>query len=372
MASKNFDQIHIQVYSEIINGKFNPCLPRSNQPEVLSNLVIEANTIKAATLPASEDPSEFVENTDFLSYGYKKDKDYKVEIKPAGNGKHEIIVHPLKVYDLNEIMDIPQYVSFKCNIYIEFMGDEFERVKTRANWMLDHGFDDKLIATYAMKHIQKAKMLFNEAKRTLRDVLKTENTGDIFIFFALNLFIIRTILYYQGMFQPFLTQPPDTEGNLFIELLNEFSLKKLCTSFPSRKSGFVDYLKKSLSENTGSTGGVPFEYPSESTEPVSDKKSQPVAQGKALFERIKVNGQINALVDIFLQMLEEIEVPEGMFIETSRENLKDFLVACFKDKNDKPFSPYTIGTLLKPYRTDKHIKKESPRKIDLSKRMKKK
>jgi len=372
MASKNYDQIHINIYSEIVNGKYNPCQSKFNKPEVLRNLVIEANTVKAASLPASENPSEYVENTDFLAFGYKKVKDYEVEIKPISNGKHEIIIKPTRIYDLLEVMDIPQFVSLKCNSFVEFMGDEFERVKVRADWVLENSNDEKVVASYAVKHVQKAKKIFYESKRLLREVQKTDNPEDIYIFFALNLFVVRTILFYQKMFRPYLTLPPDTEEHLFHEVIKELSLRKLCTLFPCGKSGYGDYIKKSFIERAGQTESVVNETPVEYSETVSEEKSQPVTVGTTKYERIKVNGQINVLVDVFIQMLEEIEVPEGKFLETSRENLQDFLIASFKDKNDKAFSLYTIRTILKPYRTDKHIKKESPRRIDLSKRMKKK
>jgi len=367
MPAKNSSPIHVIVYNEIVNGKFNPCQPRNNKQDILKNLVFEANTQRVALLPASENPSDYIEATDFLYFGYKKAKDLDIDIKTATNGKHEIIIKPVKVYDLLEVIDIPQFVSFKCNSYVEFMGDEFERIKIRAEWMLDNCVDSKEIKAYALKNVQKAKKIFYDAKRALREVQKTENPEDVYIFFALNLFVVRTIMFYQKMFKPYLTLQPDTEEILFHEVIKELSLKKLCTLFPCGKSGYGEYIKKSFIEIAAQTEGAVQEDPASYEKTFADERSQPVTTGKAKYERIKVNGQINVLVDVFIQMMEKIELEKGMFLETTRENLRDFMVANFKDKNGKPYSYYTLNTYLKPDRTDKHIADNSPRKIDLSK-----
>jgi len=269
-------------------------------------------------------------------------------------------------------MDIPQFMSLKCNSFMELMCDEFERIKIRAEKILENINDEKLIRAYANKHVQKAKKIFYDAKRLLREVQRTEDSENIYIFFALNLFLVRTILFYQKMFRPYLKLEPDTEEQLFHEVIKELSLQKLCTLFPCGKSGYGDYLKKSFIENTEHSEANVQESQSDYTKTFSDEKSQPSVVEKIGYERIKVNGQVNVLVDIFIQLLDEIEVADGMFLETSKENLQAFMVANFKDKNDKAFSSYTIGTYLKPYRIDKHIKKESSKRIDVSKRMKKK
>lgn len=372
MSEINFEQIHINVYDEIACGKYNPCLAVNNKPEVLRDLVFDANTIKIVSVSAHENPYEFIENIDFLSYGYKNDNDYEFEIKHVCGGKQDVMLKPTRVYDLLEVIDIPQYISFKCSSYIDFMGDEFERIKIRAEKILENANDEKLIRMYACKHIQKAKKIFYEAKRQLREVQKSEYPEDVYIFFVLNLFVIRTILFYEKMFRPYLNITPDTEELLFHEVLKELSLRKLCALFPCGKTGYGEYIKRSFIGKATQPDADELQNIIVPEKTFVSEQSHTGTAGKNSHERIKVNGQINVFVDLFVQLLEEIEVQEGMFLETTRENLQAFLVANFKDKNDKAFSMFTIQTLLKPYRTDKHIKKGSPRRIDLSKRMKRK
>jgi len=367
MTENLYDSIHIKLFEEIINGELNPTKARFNKANVLKGLIEEANTIQVAVLPTTANTQEFIESTDFTLFGYRSQSDYDLDIRRLSNGKHEIYIKPLSVYEPLEVVEIPIFNSFKCNCFLELLGDEFERITIRAEKILDHANDPKLTGAYASKHVQKAKKLFHDAKRKLKEVQKKNNSEDIYVFFILNLFIIRTILFYQKMFRPYIKQKEDTEEKLMYEVLNILSLKKLCSLFHSEKSGDCENCKKSLIENTGYSGGDVQESHAKYEETFLDNKSQPVIIGTSTYERIRVNGQINVLVDVFLQMIDKIKVEEGMFIETSRQNLRDFILANFNDKNNKPYSFHTINTYLKPQRTDKQIKDKSDRKIDLSK-----
>ena len=366
-----FKQLHINVFHEIVKGKFNPCLVQNTHNDALRNLVITANTIKATTLSETENPFEFIENNDFTIFGYRNTNDFDIDIVKLPSGKSDIFIKPLKIYDLHEVMDIPQYVSLKCTCYVEFMGDEFERIKIRAEKIYDTGTDEASIREYAGRHIQMTKKLFHDAKMELKSVQEKDNPENIYILFAANLFLVKIILFYQKMFQLFLNNTIDSEEKLFHEVIKILSLKKLCTIFPCRKTSFCNYIKKTYIEKAKQTEDQIDEMPVEYSESSCSKKTLPIDIKLPKYERIKVNGQINVFVDMFIQCLEEIEVPEGMFIETTRENLQNFLLANFNDKNDKPFNPYTINTILKPYRTDKHISSNSPKKIDVKKIFKK-
>jgi hypothetical protein len=366
MMENLYDNLHIKLFEEIINGELNPTKARFNNANVLKGLIEEVNTIKVAVLPATENTLEFIEKTDFTLFGYKSQSDYDLDIRRLSNGKHEIYIKPLSVYEPLEVVEIPIFNSFKCNCYLELLGDEFERITVRAEKILDNANDAKQTGAYASKHVQKSKKLFHDAKRRLKEVQKNNNTEDIYIFFILSLFIIRTILFYQKMFRPYLKLQPDTEEKLMHEVLTILSLKKLCSLFQSEKSGDCKVCKKSLIENIVCSEGDVKEDHARYEKISYNKKSQPVSTGTSTYERIKVNGQINVLVDVFLQMLDKIKVKEGMFIETSRTNLRDFFLANFNDKKDKPYSYHTLNTYLKPQRTDKRIKDESDRKIDLS------
>lgn len=115
MTENIFDRIQIKLYEEIINGRFNPVHTRFTNPDVLKNMVVEANTNKVATLNSEEELQNLLDLNDFTIYGYRTVTDYDLDIRPLNNGKLEIFIKPVKVYELNEMIDIPpDFVIFCC------------------------------------------------------------------------------------------------------------------------------------------------------------------------------------------------------------------------------------------------------------------
>lgn len=362
-------QLHIYIFHEMVKGRYNPCMINKNQHETLNSLVIKANTSKVASLLINEKPEQFAENNDLTVLGYKSTSDYEIEIRKQPDEKCDLYVKPLFIYELNDPIDIPKFNGFKTNCYLEFMGDEFERIKVRAEKLFCSGTRDIGIRDYATRHVQLTKNLFYETKLLLRNILRKNNSEDIFIVYALNLFLVKTILFYQDAFKTHLATRPDIEGQLNNEVYKELPLRKLFDLISEENSQNNSNTKKSFVVNTLCAEAIPSEIPVINEKTVSGKKTQQAAQGIQAFERIKVNGQINVLVDVFFQMLRKKAIKDDKeitFIETTPENLHDFILACFKDNNDKSFSWHTIHTYLKPYRSDKHIKDGSKRKIDIS------
>jgi len=370
MPDKLFERIHIKLYEEIIKGKFNPTNSRFANPETLRGLVEEANTMCIAVLSIDENPRTFIESKDFTTIGYMSETDFDLDIRQRNNNVQEIYIKPIRIYELKEVIDIPYFNSFKCVSYLELLGDEFERIKIRAEKILEKTNDEKLIRAFANKHVQIAKKLFYDAKRSLIDAQKANDPEDIYIFFALNLFIVRTILLYQKMFKPYLKQEPDSEVLLFHEVLKELSLRKLCSLFPTRKSGYCNYVKKSFVEKSILFEGMINETQTEQGEDFLQKKSSHILQGKLSYSPAKCNCQINVLVDILTQLTEEITVSGKPVIEMSAEDLLNFILTNFIDRNGKEFSYYTIHTLLKKSRVDKRLHPQSPKRIDVSKHFK--
>lgn len=362
-------QLHVHVFHEIVKGKYNPYIIKKNQYEVLNNLVVSANTFKVATLHISEKPETFIVNNDLTVLGYKSSSDFKIEIKTLPEERYDLIIKPLFSYEMTDKFDLPKFNGFKTNCYIEFLGDEYERMKIRAERILCIGIDECCIKEYASRHLQISKNLFRDAKLLLRNIQEKGDPEDVFITFLINVFLLKTILFYQECFITHHTGPMDSECQLYHEIIKELPLSKLCYLTAIGHLGQDSGIKKSLQENSDSTEAMPPESIDIHSKTISTKKSHIATQGIHAFERIKVNGQINVLVDVFFQLLtkkvirDDVEMP---FIESSEENLQNFLLSCFKDSYNKPFSWHTINTYLKPYRTEKHIKIGSKRRIDIS------
>lgn len=365
-----FERLHIKLYEEIITGRFNPTNSKYSNPEILRGLVEEANTMRLTVLSFDENPQVFIDSKDFTVLGYMSETDFDLDIRTQSNNLQEIYIKPVRVYELKEMIDIPYFNSFKCVSYLELLGDEFERIKIRAEKILEKTNDEKLIRAFANKHIQIAKKLFHDAKRTLLEIQNKNNPEDVYIFFALNLFIVRTILLYQKMFRPYLKQEPDSEVMLIHEVLKELSLRKLCSLFPSEKSGYCNYVKKSFIEKSTLSERRIEESQAESKKDFLQKKSLPTTQGNSMYSPAIWNGQINALVDMFTQLTEEIKVSGKPILEIPDEDLLNFILTNFRDKYGAELSYYTIHTLLKKSRIDKRLHPQSPKRIDVSKHIK--
>lgn len=65
------------------------------------------------------------------------------------------------------------------------------------------------------------------------------------------------------------------------------------------------------------------------------------------------NGNINQLVDIFYRLSREKKYQDKFYIETTKENLINFLCSSFIDKEGHKLSSSSIETILRPGKTDK-------------------
>jgi hypothetical protein len=365
MLQSHADRIHFLLYEDIVCGKYRPFLQRYSSREILESLIFEANTHKIATIGKNENADTYLED-DYTQVGFKEVGDYELVVKELANGKKEIILKPLQTYELREVMDIPQFPSFKCNCFMALMGDEFERLKIRAGKILDTCNDIAVLKTYASKHVQKAKKLYYDAKLLLKELQEKKNQDDVYIIFALNLFIIRTILFFQKLFRPYLKTREETEEQLMSELIKEITWRKLYSLFRCSGKGYCEYLKKTYTDKPDVLESHVHELHEDQGKSFYGKQTQPYSQEFRAFKKIKINCNLNVLVDMYLQMLDVIKVEGKLVMETSLDNLEVFLLHTYIDKDGKDINPLTLKTYLKPYRDDKHLKGKSKRRIDLS------
>jgi hypothetical protein len=68
---------------------------------------------------------------------------------------------------------------------------------------------------------------------------------------------------------------------------------------------------------------------------------------------LRINGNINILVDLFYQMLHEIKTDGKPFIDNSPSEVAQFITLHFTDRNRKKMSINTVKTMLSPNKADK-------------------
>lgn len=82
------------------------------------------------------------------------------------------------------------------------------------------------------------------------------------------------------------------------------------------------------------------------------------------YSKLKLNCNINQIVDLFYQLSREMFVDGKPFIDGSVNDIIAVIVNSFEDKGGLPISPLTVKTILKPSKEDK--RPNSEKRIDLN------
>lgn len=94
-----------------------------------------------------------------------------------------------------------------------------------------------------------------------------------------------------------------------------------------------------------------------------EKENELEQTNKQTIKKLKFNGNLNQLVDIFYQLSRELFVEGKSFIDASNGDIVNMIVNNFIDKDNNEISPQTVETILKPSRGDKRPK--THKRIDL-------
>lgn len=94
-----------------------------------------------------------------------------------------------------------------------------------------------------------------------------------------------------------------------------------------------------------------------------EKENELEQNNNPTIKKLKFNGNLNQLVDIFYQLSRELFVDGKSFIDASNGDIVNMIVNNFIDKDNNEISPQTVETILKPSRGDKRPK--THKRIDL-------
>lgn len=72
-----------------------------------------------------------------------------------------------------------------------------------------------------------------------------------------------------------------------------------------------------------------------------------------LFDKIRINGNINLLADVFYQMLHEYKQDGKPYIDNSSTDVANLIVNNFISRDGQKLSVSSIKTMLSPNKTDK-------------------
>lgn len=80
--------------------------------------------------------------------------------------------------------------------------------------------------------------------------------------------------------------------------------------------------------------------------------------------KLRFNGNVNQLVDVFYQLQRELFVNGKPYLDGNTNDLVNLIVNVFVDKDGNEISPQTVETILKPSRGDKRPKPHKRLDID--------
>ncbi len=125
-------------------------------------------------------------------------------------GSVEISISPGEMNEFNELIDIdiPPPPDLKAEYFLYLIQDEYNKIKRNAKDVLVLGMEKEEVAFYANKNIQIAKKIAIEAhdlSKPLKPVdLDELDSSDSYILYILKLFLKRSIIDFQSLFEPYL------------------------------------------------------------------------------------------------------------------------------------------------------------------------
>ena len=373
---------HIIVFSELTTGKLKTMLSdKLIYNDVLSIVKFVNTKIIGKNIPNPETDS-FIEAFNFKALGYKSVDDFTITTTTGKSQEFSnIIITPVKVYNLHENFTLYQAPDKRSKIFQGLLCDEFERIKNRALYFLESNNDEKIVKMYALKNLQFIKTCFHNHKPVFHELFTLHpdylHNPDAFIHYNINFFLIRLRLFYEKFFVPFLPQSKKTEKQLLAELFqmntnvlynqnnqltsndnNDTSLK---ASEPENDYSINNKKKIKPDFNTASSLPMAFEL-------IAKEYNISVEILKLItpfIGKLQWNGNINSLGDVLFQMMYEHKTKGKPFLDGPHEAIASFVSLFLVDKNGQPLSKASIKTCLQKSKTDKRPKSGSKGKINL-------
>lgn len=188
------------LYESILSGPRQRFLPRLSSSNIHFEEIIKEITTK--------------KNNKLI----KPDLGIRSQLKLVDESSFKSIPAPDDKLIRSKDSDIPPPPDPKAEYFLSLIENEFDEIKKRAQNIIHEVQKEKQISQFANQNIQKAKKLAIDSGHLGR-LLKLEDSAtlddsDSYIIHVLGLFLIRSILYYQNLFEPFLKNPLDTKNEL--------------------------------------------------------------------------------------------------------------------------------------------------------------
>ncbi|MGD0711223.1 MAG: hypothetical protein ABR968_08560 [Bacteroidales bacterium] len=340
------------VFRQVLRGIFNPLTVSKSTYRSAFSLVRSANTNIVCSAPTKEEALNSISSSDLTLLGYYSNSDMDISFsQDTGLKTYQAVIKPKVVYSLNEDISLPDPPDERANYYLDFFADELERIKIRAEKNLVVAPSEKKVRSYSYCNYQLLDKLFHES-RIYFNTLSTKsnskvNPSDLYIIYILNLFIIRSLVFYYKFFKPYLDIKPISEESLRLTFQKEIPrILKYPWLFIQRPP-----LYEVLNDSPTQACEV---NPSYQKAPSSEKPEIPDTLLKEALEMIQLKGciKLNCNKNKFLAEIYKMRYdkdPDGKTIfSAERKKLLQLLSFIVTDEEGNPLNPSTINTVTKP------------------------
>ena len=313
---KAYQRIDVEVFKKILREEYCPTAEKGASKKVLFEIIREISKVVIKIKGKDINKNEVIEKINFKEFGFKEQSDVKITFTETIFGHTELTLQAKNVYELQEGIELPIPRNNKQKQYQALLSDTFERLKIKCENIITDTDEQKHIELYANKNIQTITRTFYEAKTLLYKSKESLNDKDRFYIYVQTLFILNTVLFMQNMFSSYYKEKKYSKQTLKLEMYD-------------------------------SVGPDLF---SEPTAEYGNNNSD---------NKLKWSWQINQLATMYY------DLNEAANEKSTPQQLEDFIIRNYVDKNGNAISRATIKTCLNEYRPDKRVK--GKKQIDISK-----
>lgn len=293
--SKNYQKADVLIFKQVLENKFF-CKTKNINEEIVKNYIKKLYRSEIYISGLNCDLQNEIEKMHLQEFGFKSIDDVKIEYREdVFNNLTKIILEPTSVYGNGDKLGIPIPDIIEKKLFLIFVSDTFERLKIKAENVINNSCCDKHIELYAKKNIQVLGSIFGAATNYMKEICIKGDSNKFFRVYVLNTYIYSTILFYQKMFRYFFTEEVHSLDNLKMELVNSIGIHTIL-------------------------------------EPMSDYKKSNETLESFDIQPIVWNDKINVLATLFYDLREEGK------ITASDQQIIDYICTNFIDKNGKPIS----------------------------------
>jgi len=329
MSVQPFNKLDVSVFTEILRKDYFLGDKLDDNEEHFLSCIQEIHSTEII-IPGIDINKRLAEaKINIAEYGYRHKADVIIEYKKdLVNDSTVMILRPQKAYELKDSVKMPSPICEKSWAFKALLGDAFERLKIKAENILNSCENDKNIIHYANKNIQLAHRNCYEAKELLKKYQHDGKSFEIYMAYMQCQFLLNVCFFLQNMFSNYYDLKRFNKEKLRMEMHDTLDVGKLMKK-PEVKT-------------------------------ISQVEEPSVAYKN---EKLKLIGQVNVLLTLVYDLMHKQTTDNKQFIEGTTKQWIELIANNFVDKNGDPLSKSTIETCLRENRDDKRAAKN--KRIDI-------